>query len=66
MPFRKLSVQNVDATTETLSIENGAVIVLATEGVARAFEVSEICAPVYRLTEAAGFRPPQLEDYVSL
>ena len=59
------SVQNVDATTETLSIENGAVIVLATEGVARAFEV-EICAPVYRLNEAAGFRPPQLEDYVSI
>lgn len=59
------SIQNVDATTETLSIENGSVIVLATEGVARAFEV-EIGAPVYRLNEAAGFRPPQLEDYVKV
>lgn len=59
------SVQHVDATTEALSIENGSVIVLATEGVARAFEV-EIGAPVYRLPEASGFRPPQLEDYVEL
>jgi hypothetical protein len=59
------SIQNVDATTETLSIENGSVIVLATEGVARAFEV-EIGAAVYRLNEAAGFRPPQLEDYVKV
>jgi hypothetical protein len=48
-----------------LSIENGSIIVLATEGVARAFEV-EIGAPVYRLPDAAGFRPPQLEDYVEL
>lgn len=59
------SIQNVDATTEILSIENGSVIVLATEGVARAFEI-EIGAPVYRLNEAAGFRPPQLEDYVKV
>ena len=59
------SVQHVDATTESLSIENGSIIVLATEGVARAFEV-EIGAPVFRLPEAAGFRPPQLEDYVEL
>ena len=59
------SVQHVDSTTESLSIENGSVIVLATEGVARAFEV-EIGAPVYRLPDASGFRPPQLEDYVEL
>ena len=59
------SVQHVDATTESLSIENGSIIVLATEGVARAFEV-EIGAPVYRLPDASGFRPPQLEDYVEL
>ena len=59
------SIQNVDATTETLSLEDGCIIILATEGVARAFEL-EICTPVYRLTEAANFRPPQLEDYVKL
>ncbi len=59
------SIQHVDATTESLSLENGCIIVLATEGVARAFEV-EIGAPVFRLPEAAGFRPPQLEDYVEL
>jgi hypothetical protein len=59
------SIQHVDATTETLSLESGCIIVMATEGVARAFEL-EIGAPVYRLPEAAGFRPPQLEDYVEL
>ena len=32
------SIQNVDATTETLSLEDGCIIVLATEGIARAFE----------------------------
>ena len=64
-PVWEASLQHVDATTESLSLENGSVIVLATEGVARAFEI-EIGAPVYRLPEAAGFRPPQLEDYVEL
>lgn len=59
------SIQTVDATTETLSLEDGCIIVLATEGVARAFEV-EIGAPVYRLPDASGFRPPQLEDYVEV
>jgi len=59
------TIQAVDATTETLSLENGSIIVLATEGVARAFEV-EIGAPVYQMTEASGFRPPQLEDYVKV
>ena len=64
-PVWEASIQHVDATTETLSLEDGCIIVLATEGVARAFEV-EIGAPVYRLPEASGFRPPQLEDYVEL
>ena len=59
------SVQHVDSTTETLSLENGSIIVLATEGVARAFEL-EIGEPLYRLTDVAGFRPPQIEDYVEL
>ena len=64
-PVLEASVQNVDATTESLSLENGSIIVMATEGVARAFEL-EIGAPVYRLNEAAGFRPPQIEDYVKV
>jgi hypothetical protein len=64
-PVLQASIQNVDATTETLSLENGSVIVMATEGVARAFEL-EIGSPVYRLTEASGFRPPQIEDYVKV
>jgi hypothetical protein len=64
-PVPQASVQNVDATTESLSLENGSIIVLATEGVARAFEV-EIGTPIYRLNDAAGFRPPQLEDYVKV
>ena len=49
---------------QNLSLENGSIIVLATEGVARAFEV-EIGAPVYRLPDASGL-DPQLEDYVEL
>jgi len=59
------TIQVVDASTETLSIENGSIIILATEGVARAFEV-EIGAPVFTLKEAVNFRPPQLEDYVKV
>ena len=64
-PVLQASIQNVDASTETLSLENGSVIVMATEGVARAFEL-EIGVPVYRYTEASGFRPPQIEDYVKV
>ncbi|MEL6345920.1 MAG: hypothetical protein AAFV53_22605 [Myxococcota bacterium] len=59
------TVQIVDATTEKLKLTDGCVIVLSTEGVARAFEV-EIGAPVFELNEAIGFRPPQLEDYVKV
>ena len=59
------TVQIVDANTETLTLTDGCVIVLSTEGVARAFEL-EIGAPVYELNEAIGFRPPQLEDYVKV
>ncbi|MAA80021.1 MAG: hypothetical protein CL916_12270 [Deltaproteobacteria bacterium] len=59
------TVQRVDATTERLSIEDGSIIVFATEGVAKAFEV-EFGAPVYSFVEAARFRPPQIEDYVKV
>ena len=64
-PVPEGTVQHVDATTERLSLEDGSIIVLATEGIARAFEV-EIGAPVYRWNDAAGFRPPQIEDYVKV
>jgi hypothetical protein len=64
-PVPEGTVQHVDATTERLSLENGSIIVLATEGVARAFEV-EIGSPVYQWNDAAGFRPPQIEDYVKV
>ena len=37
------TVQRVDATTERLSIEDGSIIVFATEGVAKAFEVDQSC-----------------------
>lgn len=59
------TVQIVDANTQKLLLTDGCVIVLSTEGVARAYEV-EIGAPVYQLNEAIGFRPPQLEDYVKV
>jgi len=59
------TVQIVDATTQRLLLTDGCVIVLSTEGVARAYEL-EIGAPVYQLNEAIGFRPPQLEDYVKV
>jgi len=60
-----LTVQAVDAMTERLTLTNGCVIVMSTEGIARAYEL-EIAAPVYELTEAIWFRPPQLEDYVKV
>lgn len=56
-------VQHVDATTERLMLRDGDVLVLSTEGVARAYEL-EVGAPVYSFDEFGGQRPPQLEDYV--
>ena len=64
-PIWEGKIQAVDASTESLSLENGSIIVLSTEGMARAFEL-EIGAPVYRLYDVADFRPPQLEDYVKV
>lgn len=59
------TVQIVDSTTQKLLLTDGCVIVLSTEGVARAYEL-EIGVPVYQLSEAINFRPPQLEDYVKV
>ncbi len=57
-------VQNVDAATQQVTLINGSILVLSTEGIARAYEL-EIGAPVYDWEEAMLQRPPQLEDYVA-
>lgn len=57
------TVQVLDPTTEVAQLRDGDVLVLSSEGVARAFEI-EIGAPVYRAADALQFRAPQLEDYV--
>lgn len=62
---RRGAVQVVDATTERISLEDGDIIVLSTEGVARAYEVElgEGLPPA----DLAGFvRVPQLEDYTAV
>jgi hypothetical protein len=56
-------VQIMDATRDRVSLRSGDLIVLSTEGVARAYEV-ECGAPVYYCPEMATFRQPQIEDYV--
>lgn len=57
------TVQIIDATTDTVTLMDGDVLVSSSEGVARAYEV-EIGADIYDRAEAEAFRPPQLEDYV--
>lgn len=59
------TLQVVDATTEFLTLQDGDILVLSTEGVARAFEL-EIGAPIYAYEELNHQRPPQLEDYVGV
>lgn len=59
------SLQVVDATTESATLMDGDVLVLSSEGVARAFEV-ELGAPLYEMADVEAFRPPQLEDYVKV
>ncbi|MFH1466854.1 MAG: hypothetical protein ABIO70_20895 [Pseudomonadota bacterium] len=59
------SLQLLDATVETATLQDGDLLVLSSEGVSRAFEV-ELGALVYDSVEARSFRPPQLEDYVEV
>jgi len=61
-PVPESTVQILDATTEYAVLRNGDIIVISSEGVARAFEI-EIGEPLYRKVDAGAFRPPQLEDY---
>lgn len=64
-PIPAGTLQVVDATTETITLQDGDVIVLSTEGVARAFEL-EIGAAVHARDALASRRGPHLEDYVAL
>lgn len=59
------SVQTVDSTTRTLHLRDGDVLVLSSEGVARAYAV-EIGSPVYQWGPLSTSRTPQIEDYASL
>lgn len=54
----------VDASTETVELTTGSILILSTEGVARAYEV-EIGRPIYAWEQPEEFRPPQLEDYAA-
>lgn len=56
------SIQGVDATTRSLTLRDGDVLVVSTEGVARAYQL-EIGAPLSAHADVLGRRPPQLEDY---
>lgn len=64
-PIPEASLQVVDASTEKLQLQDGSILVVSVEGVARAYEL-EIGAPIFRATDVACFRPPQMEDYVGL
>lgn len=56
------AVQVVDATTEALTLRDGDVLVLSTEGVARAYEL-EFGAEVPASSDLLFWRLPQIEDY---
>lgn len=59
------SIQVVDATTRELELRDGDVLVLSSEGVARAYAV-EIGSPMYEWGPLSTSRPPQVEDYTPL
>lgn len=61
-PVPESTLQLVDAATESVDLCDGSILVLSSEGVARAFQL-EIGQPILPGEERAGFRPPQLEDY---
>lgn len=57
-------VQAVTSDTESLTLEDGSVLIISIEGYARAYEV-EIGAPLYASPELETFRMPQIEDYAA-
>lgn len=62
LPADALTV--VDASTQRIQLRDGDLLVLSTEGIARAFEV-EIGAPIFDDDLFGRQRPAQLEDYVA-
>lgn len=63
-PVPESTMQVVDAATEDLKLVTGSILVLSSEGVARAYQV-EIGQPILPWQRQAGFRQPQLEDYTT-
>ncbi len=63
--IRAGSVQVLDAATTQLALTDGCIIVLSTEGVARAFEL-EIGDQILDPLDIERYRAPQLEDYSEL
>jgi hypothetical protein len=61
-PVPESTLQVVDAATESVELTDGSILVLSSEGVARAFQL-EIGQPVLPGEDRPGFRPPQLEDF---
>ena len=59
------TIQILDASVDTATLQTGDILISSSEGVARAYEI-EIGAPIYSRYEAEAFRPPQLEDYVKV
>ena len=57
--------QIITAKTPAVTLRDGDVLVMSSEGVARAFEV-EMGEPIYDHSRANAFRAPQLEDYVEV
>ena len=58
------SIQVVDATTRELQLRDGDVLVLSSEGIARAYAI-EIGEPLYTWGPLSTSRPPQVEDYTA-
>jgi len=63
-PFRPGSLQVVDGATRTLSLRDGDLIVVSSEGLARAYLV-EFGRPVDTRRGRVELRLPQLQDYVA-
>lgn len=56
------SLQVLDATTETCQLVHGDLIVMSSEGVARAYEL-EVGSTIWSAADLVTYRTPQVEDY---
>ncbi len=59
------SIQVLDATTETCQLVHGDLIVMSSEGVARAYEL-EVGATIWSAADLVTYRTPQVEDYTKV